>query len=163
MSNNLVRRYLPAALLANLIPAMEGPLCSVGGLRAINIPILLALPFLYSSLLAKIRTPTTPQKGDKIHKKTEHFFEAVSISFFPLVFFFGGLFYTDVGGLVLILASYRAALSDRWMLSALVCHFHPRSTRCEVTIDDSTNRSARFPCCSVKPISSGSDSSLRRL
>ena len=162
-TNFSVGRYLPAALLANLVPTLEWLLCSVTGLRAINHPILLALPLLYSSLLAVIRTPTTPQKGEPIPTKTNQFLEALSISFFPLVYFYGGLFYTDVGGLILVLGSYRAALSDRWILSASVSASYPPPIHCEGGTDDLVIRSERFRCYSVKPTSSGSDSLLHQL
>ena len=118
-SHNLVARYLPASIVVKFVPALRSTLCSVSGLRATNILVLLALPFLYSSLLDIIRTPATSKKGSTTPQKN-HLLESISISLFPLVYFFGGLFYTDLGGLILVLASYRAALSERWILSAVV-------------------------------------------
>lgn len=109
-------RYLPAALAARAVPAWTPTLCSPAGLRSINVLVLLLLPFVYASLLATIRSRLSKTAlSNNIVR-----LEALSISCFPLVFFFGGLFYTDLGGLLLMLGSYRLALGGCHSSSALV-------------------------------------------
>jgi hypothetical protein len=44
----------------------------------------------------------------------------LGMALWPVVGFFGWLYYTDVGGLVAVLACWKAAGSGKWGWSALV-------------------------------------------
>lgn len=86
------------------------------GLRAVNAILLLYLPHLVAGLLDLIRSRTSPRQAGYLR-------EALCISTFPLVYFFGFLYYTDVASLVLVLVSYRQALRKSYATSALVHHY----------------------------------------
>jgi alpha-1,2-glucosyltransferase len=46
--------------------------------------------------------------------------EGLVLGLFPLAFFFGFLFYTDLASLALVLLSYERSLSEKWVVSAMV-------------------------------------------
>jgi hypothetical protein len=103
-------RYIPSALLARYLTPFAA---SVSGLRAVNAILLLYLPHLIADLLDLSRTRTSL-------RQVGHLREALCISTFPLVYFFGFLYYTDVASLVLVLLAYRQALRKSYATSALV-------------------------------------------
>lgn len=96
--------YLAPALLA-LLPGIP---CTVRRLRADNLLRILALPFLVHSLLRKIRLAPISA------------LESITISLFPVVYFFTFLFYTDLASLIAVLASLHEALADRPGRAAVV-------------------------------------------
>lgn len=55
-----------------------------------------------------------------LSKRKLYINEATSISGFPLVFFFGFLYYTDLASLTLVLMAYRQALLGSYTTSATV-------------------------------------------
>jgi alpha-1,2-glucosyltransferase len=89
---------------------------SIPALRAVNALLLLFLPFLISDLLGLIRDSSLPQAPLWRRNITE----GLVITSFPLVFFYGFLYYTDVASLVLVLLVYRQALRKSYVASALV-------------------------------------------
>ena len=106
--------YLPSAILTYFLKL---PTCSVPALRAVNAFLVAVLPLLLADLLAAIRhgshTPST-------HAREQVFKEALAVSTFPLVYFFGFLYYTDVASVVMVLLAYRQALHKSYISSAAV-------------------------------------------
>lgn len=108
--------------------------CSVALLRATNVLLYLPLPYLYTSLLSHTRHPNRPlaqspkSKGKQtpsflsrqLSRQSLHRAEGLVISCFPVLAFFAGLYYTDVGGVVLVMESWRTGLERRYGRSALV-------------------------------------------
>lgn len=113
-------RYVIPALLARNITALA---VSVPALRAFNGVMLLYLPKLVANLLDLVRSKNSQYSIDRVH----HLREALCICTFPLVFFFGFLYYTDVASLLLVLLTYRQALRKSYTTSALVQQ-HPSQT-----------------------------------
>jgi len=106
-------RYVPPALLARFVTASA---VSVPALRAFNGIILLYLPKLVANLLDLIRSRSSRHSLDRVN----HLREALCICTFPLGYFFGFLYYTDVASLLLVLLTYRQALRKSYVTSALV-------------------------------------------
>lgn len=74
-------------------------------------------------LILRQSTPgkSTPSRVSK--EAVEHHedrFEGLVIALFPVVAFFGWLYYTDMISLVLVLSSYLLSLKRRWGISAFV-------------------------------------------
>lgn len=85
--------------------------CTPALLRSTNLLLLFALPPILTLLL-----PRTPSPSPRPVITTE----SVVISLFPPLWFFGHLYYTDVGSCVFVLASWAAARDGRAWLSSLV-------------------------------------------
>lgn len=89
--------------------------CSLPMLRLTTALALLALPIVFTRLTCfyrRIRPPAsilTPSS------------DAIVLSFFPIAWFFGFLYYTEVPSLVFVIATIVAAGDDRHWLAALVC------------------------------------------
>lgn len=117
-------------MLAHLFPAYRNSLCSIEGLRGLNALILIALPSLYSSILHRLRHPvlrpstrgkqTASKLAQEIAEREDAAIEGLILGLFPVVWFFGFLFYTDLGSLALVLLSYERSLQNKWFSSALV-------------------------------------------
>lgn len=81
-------------------------------LRATNLALLLALPWIVSVLLSSFR----PRSSKGVSSLTD----ASVIAFFPTLWFFGHLYYTDVGSVTLILAAWAASRRGRHLAASLV-------------------------------------------
>ena len=81
-----------------------------------NALLVAILPFLFADLLATIRHG--PKRPAYTVRQT--FKEAICLASFPLVYFFGFLYYTDVASLTMVLLCYRQALLKRYSSSASV-------------------------------------------
>ncbi|KAL8287636.1 hypothetical protein RQP46_003494 [Phenoliferia psychrophenolica] len=121
--------YLLSALIANILPFLPS-LCSPPSLRLPNAALLALLPLIYSRLLPLIRHPIlrastrgkrTPSKAalDAIEKDDEQW-EGLVIGSFPVVAFFGFLYYTDLASIFLVLVAQGLALRKNWAASAIV-------------------------------------------
>ncbi|CAD7696204.1 unnamed protein product [Ostreobium quekettii] len=93
----------------------EGP-CSTTLLRAMNSALLIANARLLYLIHAKVQT-----HNHKGAQKDEHhsFLLSMCLTFFPLHFFYGFLYYTDVPSLTFILACLLATLHSRHWLAGL--------------------------------------------
>lgn len=83
-------------------------------LRLTPLLTLLLLPFALTRLICyhkRVRSPSS------IFETT---FDAVVVSAFPIAWFFGFLYYTEVPSLLLVIATVVAATQDRHWLAALV-------------------------------------------
>ncbi|KAF8472172.1 DIE2/ALG10 family-domain-containing protein [Kalaharituber pfeilii] len=98
--------YIYTLLLLPLRPILGQPetyICSTAILRSLNaIGVAIVLPVLGYRVSRKLRRSEVDAARD-----------AVSIAFFPLMFFFAGLFYTDVWSTVFVLAAYERLLGGR--------------------------------------------------
>lgn len=119
-------RYLPVAILHRLLPRWFT--CSIDGLRYMNAFLLCILPWLNSRILSHFRTtPYPPYPGVKprvrfLIPEDDIILEAIVISCFPIAYFSGFLFYTDLASLISILACYDQSLSGRHVLAGSVSH-----------------------------------------
>ncbi|GAA5836037.1 hypothetical protein JCM11251_006630 [Rhodosporidiobolus azoricus] len=118
-------RFLSLILPPAFSPSFDP--CSIRCLRALNLALCLALPFLYSSLLRLLTTPSPakiPNSG-KMGKTTNvpalsaYRWEALVIALLPLVGWWSWLFYTDLASLVSVLLCWRDGLRGRYWQSAL--------------------------------------------
>ncbi|SCZ98822.1 BZ3500_MvSof-1268-A1-R1_Chr7-1g09284 [Microbotryum saponariae] len=121
--------YLISAIPAYLIAPLRPYLCSTAGLRAVNFLFLSYLPYVVSGLLETLQEDTSTQqkvKGNKPAIETTTIrglslsSEAIFIATFPIAWFFGYLYYTETGSLVLVLLAHSFALKGEWLKSALV-------------------------------------------
>ncbi|CAD6572579.1 MAG: glucosyltransferase [Cyphobasidiales sp. Tagirdzhanova-0007] len=103
--------YIPSSVLSYYLKL---PLCSISALRSVNALLVAILPFLFADLLATIRHG--PKRPAYTVRQT--FKEAICLASFPLVYFFGFLYYTDVASLTMVLLCYRQALLKRYSSSA---------------------------------------------
>jgi len=134
MPGSTYRRYLVSIALTRAIP-----LPAIGAfvdshpitLRLTNLILSLPLPYLYSHILDLIRSPQPRRLSSKgkqtpsalvrqRHRHQQNRAEALVLALFPITAFFSGLYYTDVGGLVLVMECWRRGLEGRYGLSALV-------------------------------------------
>jgi hypothetical protein len=91
--------------------------CTPALLRFTNLLLLFALPPIITRLLPS----ANPHEGKPVISA-----ESVAISLFPPLWFFGHLYYTDVGSCVFVLASWAAAKSGRaWVASLVSCDRNP--------------------------------------
>eukprot|EP00158_Paraphelidium_tribonemae_P006884 Partr_v1_DN28014_c1_g1_i6_m57104 putative adds the third glucose residue to the lipid-linked oligosaccharide precursor for N-linked glycosylation. Transfers glucose from dolichyl phosphate glucose (Dol-P-Glc) onto the lipid-linked oligosaccharide Glc(2)Man(9)GlcNAc(2)-PP-Dol len=81
--------------------------CSTLRLRLLNAPLSTAVFMLSRSIIAR-----------SLRDSSMASWHAFNIALMPVVFFFNVLFYTDILGVVLILAAYRLSLGRRWIVSA---------------------------------------------
>ncbi|KAK9893677.1 glycosyltransferase family 59 protein [Cystobasidium minutum MCA 4210] len=102
--------YIPSSILGRYVTKAA---VSVPALRFVNLVLLFCLPQLVADLLCLLRN-----RGSLSQRKS-YINEANIISTFPLVYFFGFLYYTDVASLSLVLLAYRQALLGRYGTSAL--------------------------------------------
>ncbi|KAA1136367.1 glucosyltransferase [Puccinia graminis f. sp. tritici] len=126
--NNLITTppglYIVPSLLHQALPKWF--LCSTNHLRWVNAALLCAFPLLISRILSHFRTtPYPPRPGVKprvrfLIPEDEIILEAIIISCFPITYFSGFLFYTDLGSLFAIIASYDQSLAGRHVLAALL-------------------------------------------
>ncbi|PLW08542.1 hypothetical protein PCANC_14000 [Puccinia coronata f. sp. avenae] len=116
--------YLVPSLLHHASPKWFP--CSTNYLRWTNAALLCALPLLISRILSHFRTtPYPPRPGVKprvrfLIPEDEIILEAIIISCFPITYFSGFLFYTDLGSLFAVIASYDQSLAGRHVLAALL-------------------------------------------
>ncbi|KAI9620462.1 hypothetical protein H4Q26_013674 [Puccinia striiformis f. sp. tritici PST-130] len=121
--NNLITTP-PGLILHHASPKWF--LCSTNHLRWMNAALLCALPLLISRILSHFRTtPYPPRPGVKprvrfLIPEDEIILEAIIISCFPITYFSGFLFYTDLGSLFAVLASYDQSLAGRHISAALL-------------------------------------------
>lgn len=104
-------RYLMSLLLKRLFLFK----CNVPMLRLTVTLTLLALPIILARLLAfhkRFRPPASLLNPP---------LEAVIISFFPIAWFFGFLYYTEVPSLLFVVGTVVAASEDNHWLAAFVC------------------------------------------
>jgi alpha-1,2-glucosyltransferase len=108
-----------------LISSSSGDVCSVADLRWLNAAItLLVLPFQIWDLYRRL----FPERARKSGHDSATLFHSVSnICLFPLLFFFSGLYYTDVCSVSFVLAVYqyhvrslRDGATTRWMDAVMV-------------------------------------------
>ncbi|GAA5890757.1 hypothetical protein JCM6882_000646 [Rhodosporidiobolus microsporus] len=118
--HRLLTRILPLASLLPLNP------CSLPSLRAFNLLLSLALPFLYISI-AHLLSPLPPPsstKGQQAESKSPArrslHWEALIIALFPLVNWWSWLFYTDLASLISVLLCWREGLKGKYCRSAFV-------------------------------------------
>ncbi|KAK4053986.1 glucosyltransferase [Microbotryomycetes sp. JL221] len=121
--------YLITAAPARLLKQASNKICSVNALRTVNLIFLVLLPFVYTRLLDQLRHPIlrsstkgkqTPRDRDVQAREHEaSALEGIVVAMFPVAAFFAFLYYTDLGGLSLILLSLTMGISKRWTLSAL--------------------------------------------
>ncbi|POW09029.1 hypothetical protein PSTT_07122, partial [Puccinia striiformis] len=126
--NNLITTppglYIVPSILHHASPKWF--LCSTNHLRWMNAALLCALPLLISRILSHFRTtPYPPRPGVKprvrfLIPEDEIILEAIIISCFPITYFSGFLFYTDLGSLFAVLASYDQSLAGRHISAALL-------------------------------------------
>lgn len=89
--------------------------CSLPMLRLTTTLTLLALPIVLTRLLCFYRRIRPPAS---ILAPT---LDAIVLSLFPIAWFFGFLYYTEVPSLVFVVATIVAASEDRHWLAGLVC------------------------------------------
>lgn len=117
-------RYIVPSLVHQALPGWFR--CSTNHLRWMNAALLCALPLLISRVLSHFRTtPYPPRPGVKprvrfLIPEDEIILEAIIISSFPITYFSGFLFYTDIGSLFAVIASYHQSLARHHVLAALV-------------------------------------------
>lgn len=88
--------------------------CSLPILRLTPLVTLLSLPLLLSRLLSYQRRVRPPQE---MFSPT---LDSITLSMFPIVWFFGFLYYTDVPSLAFVLVTFLTALQEKYWLSSLV-------------------------------------------
>jgi len=116
--------YLVPSLLHQALPGWFR--CSTNHLRWMNAALLSTLPLLISQVLSHFRTtPYPPRPGVKprvrfLIPEDEIILEAIIISSFPITYFSGFLFYTDLGSLFAVIASYHQSLVRHHVLAALL-------------------------------------------
>ena len=105
-------------------------LCSTSALRLLNALILILLPLAYARLLPLIRHPVlrASTRGKRTPSRTalaaiekdEERWEGLVVGLFPVVAFFGFLYYTDLASILLVLLAQGLALKKRRAWSAIV-------------------------------------------
>lgn len=116
--------YLPIAIFHHVLPYWFT--CSINGLRAMNAVLLCILPWLNSRILSHFRkTPYPPYPGVKprvrfLIPEDDIILEAIVISCFPIAYFSGFLFYTDIASLVSVLACYDQSLTGHHITAGLL-------------------------------------------
>lgn len=114
----------PAGLYLLSYPLGPLGLCSPPFLRGVNAAaVVLLLPAIVYRIQRKLHA--SPPARAHAHAQWANVRAAaaqtaVNVALFPLIFFFGGLFYTDVWSTVLVLAAYLATLQDRAWAAALL-------------------------------------------
>lgn len=86
--------------------------CNLPVLRFTNVLLSLLLPPLITSLLARIRRQRPPES------LLEPTTEALVLSLFPIAWFFGFLYYTEMGSLVLVLLCLQLSLKGKHWAAA---------------------------------------------
>jgi len=119
------RRYIPSAIAQRTFPSWD--FCSTTSLRTTNAALLFALPFLIFRILTHFRTapypPRVPNGGIKVRFLVPEdglMIEAVVIACFPLAYFSGFLYYTDLASVCAVLACYDLSLQGRHYLAGFV-------------------------------------------
>ena len=108
-------RYIISAVLIKLV---RGGSCTILQLRATNcFTLILLLPAAHSC--RRFITQRAPLKGSMIDWDAVH--TAVNICLFPPIFFFSGLYYTDVLSTFIVVKAYEHFLHERYP--------QPKSTR----------------------------------
>ncbi|KAF9738615.1 hypothetical protein PMIN06_001970 [Paraphaeosphaeria minitans] len=98
--------------------------CDISALRAVNVGAICLICVLSYQIRWLLRTPLpprrtrkgasiTPLKGNKTQSTLLDAHTALNISLFPPLFFFSGLYYTDVLSTLVVLASYYMYLIQR--------------------------------------------------
>ncbi|KAM0750715.1 hypothetical protein T439DRAFT_380588 [Meredithblackwellia eburnea MCA 4105] len=105
--------------------------CSTLSLRSLNTLFLLLLPLLHSTILHQIRHSvlrpstrgkTTPsRRAIEQRDRGEESWEALALALFPVLGFFGFLYYTDVQSTSWVLLGLLLAKEKIWYASALAC------------------------------------------
>lgn len=103
--------YIYTRILHPFLPYLgQTNICSTSILRSLNaIGVTVALPLLAYQVSRRHQRTSRDSASD-----------AVSVGFFPLLFFFAGLFYTDVWSSVFLLAAYDQVLVGNSWVSAAV-------------------------------------------
>lgn len=103
--------YLYTRILHPFLPYLgQTYICSTFILRSLNaLGVTVALPLLAYRVSLRHQRTSRDAASD-----------AVSVGFFPLLFFFAGLFYTDVWSTVFLLAAYDQVLVGNAWASAAV-------------------------------------------
>lgn len=105
----ILPRYILSVLLSKLFLFK----CTLPILRLTPLLSLLSLPLILSRLLSYQRRERPPPFLSPTS-------DAIALSLFPIAWFFGFVYYTDVPSIAFVLASVVAALEDRHNLAALV-------------------------------------------
>lgn len=92
--------------------------CNLPVLRFTNVLLSIILPPIITSLLARIRRQRAPES------LLEPTTEALVLSLFPIAWFFGFLYYTEMGSLVLVLLCLQLSLKERQWAAAGVRFFY---------------------------------------
>jgi hypothetical protein len=131
-SRSLTHSYLISTWFSRCFPLVR-TLCDPPALRSVNTLFLLVLPLTYSRLLLLVRHPilrastrgkSTPSRAAReAMERDEEAYEGLVVACFPVAAFFGWLYYTDLGSLVLVLFAVRQGVRKRWALSAVVRPF----------------------------------------
>ena len=90
--------------------------CNLAILRLTPLLALLSLPLILTRLLCYLRREHPPQE---LLSPT---IDALALSLFPIAWFFGFLYYTDVPSLAFVLATVAASLQDQHILAAAVSY-----------------------------------------
>ena len=106
-----VLSYLYTRILHPFLPYLgQTYICSTFILRSLNaLGVTIAIPLLAYQVSRRHQRTSRDAASD-----------AVSVGFFPLLFFFAGLFYTDVWSSVFLLAAYDQVLVGNSWISAAV-------------------------------------------
>lgn len=131
-------RYLPVAIGHHIFP--RSIVCTTTALRLSNALLLFLLPFIIFRILSHFRSLPYPPRTEAGAKLKVRFLipdegvmiEAIVISCFPIAYFSGFMFYTDLASLCSVLLCYDCGLRGHHVLAGLVrsrlFHFSGRLT-----------------------------------
>ncbi|GAA5941290.1 dolichyl-P-Glc:Glc(2)Man(9)GlcNAc(2)-PP-dolichol alpha-1,2- glucosyltransferase [Sporobolomyces koalae] len=125
--------YLVPAVLSRLLsqvaPAFSAWPCSLDALRFFNLILLAFLPMLYTALLVSIQSATfsldalrlkSRKKAHRAKQIESARWEGLVIALMPVVGWWAWLYYTDLGSVMTVLASYKLSLDKRYLKSSLL-------------------------------------------
>lgn len=84
--------------------------CSVQGLRATNL--------LFAFLLYFVLVAVSSRLHPHMHTRSRYY--ALSLTWFPVSFFYFFMYYTDTGSTLFVLLSYLGVLTERYFIAGLV-------------------------------------------
>lgn len=103
--------------------------CNLAMLRLTPLFMLTVLPLAVTRLLCRYKREYPPSS------MFTPITEAVVLSSFPIAWFFGFLYYTEVPSLVFVVLTVVAATQNKHWLSALVCLGLSSSDRCKTELN----------------------------
>ncbi|CDZ98588.1 Alpha-1,2 glucosyltransferase/transcriptional activator [Phaffia rhodozyma] len=111
----------PGLYILSVIPAKVFHIsCTTEYLRGTNLVLSLLLPAIIRFVLSTFPPRTSSTSTSLQVSSSANTLESVSIALFPATWFFGNLYYTDLGSLVLVLLSWGMARKERFWVSSLV-------------------------------------------